>query len=54
MTHEQKTDYTLMIHSLDANYENSMLVKLGETYRLRLPTEGRMMLKFIIDEKANF
>lgn len=32
VTHEKKTDYTLLLHSLDANYENSMLLKLGEVH----------------------
>ena len=32
VTHEQKTEYTLGLEVLDANFKNAQLMKIGETY----------------------
>lgn len=42
-----------MVHALDANFQNSQLLKLGDVQMFNLEVDQVKYFKFIIDNKAN-
>jgi len=39
VTHDQKTDYSIQLDLLDADYKNAQILKLGETYTTSFPQD---------------
>ena len=54
MTHEAKTDYTIAVESLDANFTNSQLMKLGESYDTTMLKNQTKVYRFIVDDVSPF
>ena len=49
VTHEKNSDYLLYMHSLEASYENALLVRLGEVYQVSLEEGKQKMFRFMLD-----
>lgn len=57
ITHEKKTDYTLSLDVLDqADFKNSKILKLGETYHDRVDdkadSDKKRVFRFILDDAS--
>jgi hypothetical protein len=52
VTHEQKTEYSLLIEVFDANYENSQLMKIGEVYESTIKNKEQKLYRFIVDDST--
>lgn len=55
VTHELKTDYSLQVDLLDADFKNAQILRLGEPYETLFKTEigdRRRVYRFVIDEDA--
>ena len=53
VTHDLKTDYSIQLDLLDANYKNAQILKLGELYTASFTpgqTERTRVYRFILDE----
>jgi hypothetical protein len=55
VTHDLKTDYSLQVDLLDADFKNAQILRLGEPYETLFKTEigdRRRVYRFVIDEDA--
>ena len=55
MTHDLKTDYTLQIDLLDADFKNAQILRLGETYTTLFKADkgdNTRVYRFMIDDDA--
>ena len=55
VTHDLKTDYSLQVDLLDADFKNAQILRLGESYETLFKTDigdRRRVYRFIIDEDA--
>ena len=48
------TTYNILLHPLDANFENSLLLKIGHQQSYSIKDKQSAYFKFIIDEAQNF
>lgn len=51
---DTRAEYTILVHTLEANFNNSQLLKVGETIHDSLKVEKTRVYKFVIDELSNF
>ncbi|CDW74582.1 UNKNOWN [Stylonychia lemnae] len=54
VTHDEKSEYNILVHPLIASFENSMLMKLGEVVQFNIETDEVKYFRFIIDDRQNF
>lgn len=50
VTHDKETDYTISIDVLNADFANSKLMKLGESYSGKVKANQYQVLKFVVDD----
>ena len=50
MTEELQTDYLLQLDVLDADFENTHLIKVGEIYQSVLSEGEKKYYRFILDD----
>lgn len=54
MTEELQTDYLLQLDTLDADYKNTQLIKVGEIYQSVLSAGEKKYYRFILDDFQDF
>lgn len=52
ITHDKSTEYNLLVEKLDANFTNSLFLRVGESYTSKLAKGEKKIFKFLIDEKT--
>ena len=50
VTHDKKTEYSIELEVLDANFNNTKLMKLGETYTGSIKADEFKIFRFIVDD----
>lgn len=50
VTHDKKTEYSIDIEVLDANFNNTKLMKIGETYTGAIKADEFRVFRFIVDD----
>ncbi|CDW91451.1 UNKNOWN [Stylonychia lemnae] len=54
VSHDVRSEYTILAHYFEATFENVLLLKLGETQHYSIKANEKVYFRFIIEERESF